>query len=740
MHNKKLEIACIIGIFLFAFSLRLYAFTYLPKRAITDDAHEYNYIAQNIFKALNDETLENREAFLYRGEKRGWLYPFFIALIYKIFGPHAHYVLLAQALIDSLTCILIYAIGKEIFNRKVGAVAAFFSAFYPAFVYYSTILYQETTTIFLLTLFVFLLCRAISRKKPLLYFIPGMLVIIVSFYRSGFILFPVFIIPSLFFILWFFYKKDSFPPFLYFCTGVLCMVIIYGMFSYRISGSFIINRPSIAWSIYETTHREGWPSDTFAPTLTEELKAVAHEYNYTIVPDGHQLGLPPKVYLMATMRHALNNPLGYFSQIITRCKRMWAYVETYPERWHSQSVLVQLIIHRALIILALVGIPLSVTVLHHSWLFLSIIVYVTSAFIPTIGLPRYAVPAMPFVIIMAAYALLSFGDMLKCYRKRLISSRYFPLLLATITFAGLQYYLTVSALLSLFPQWPPGLCHATTIILANLFFIIIACWGYQLFSFRFKNRRLSLYAISFPLIIVILLYNNTALTSKNWHEWSCHLLSPHQKIKHTILVPDDLNRDEYISATLMIDMFGGGGDAYTFGVEVNGELIKKFQNGITARKGKFEKKFFGLYKSFFFDTYGLTPEDLRQWYEIKLPWHFLKNNSQLVIECSLGGTVDDNRNSVIVFGDYHTTNTSNLFEGPCFPRSDEDTSIFKILPYSGDNRFEKITLLNSKKTMSEYYNGLEWQANDLSSVRGIQSGSYRIRVELVRKDGRQVIL
>ena len=86
------------------------------------------------------------------------------------------------------------------------------------------------------------------------------------------------------------------------------MTILYGTFSYGISGSFTVNKPSIAWSIYETTYRDGWPSDTFAPTLTKELEEVAQEYNYTISPDSHQLGLSPKIYLIATIRYILNNP------------------------------------------------------------------------------------------------------------------------------------------------------------------------------------------------------------------------------------------------------------------------------------------------------------------------------------------------------------------------------------------------------------------------------------------------
>jgi hypothetical protein len=161
---------------------------------------------------------------------------------------------------------------------------------------------------------------------------------------------------------------------------------------------------------------------------------------------------------------------------------------------------------------------------------------------------------------------------------------------------------------------------------------------------------------------------------------------------------------------------------------------------VQSSEAKFDKKFFGLYKSYFFDTSQLTPEDLRQWYEIPLPPQLLHNRRQLVIECTLSGRGDRRINHVLIFGDYQTTGNSNLYSGPCIPRGDEDTSLVKIMPYSGDYRFETVTPLYSRETVSAYYNGMEWQETDLSSVRGIQSGSYRIRVELIRKDGTQVLL
>lgn len=739
MLKKKGEIVCILGIFLFALFLRMYAFTYLPRRAITDDSYEYNYIAHNLGKAIKGEQLEDRNKFLYLGAKRGWLYSLFLAGIYKFFGLRVLNVRLAQVIIDSLTCLVIYFIARDIFNKKVGVVAILLSSFYPGFIYYSTMLYQETTTTFLLALFIFFLNKAISQKKSFFYFISGIFTILITFYRSGFLLFPLVVIPALFFTLLLFYKNNSCRYFFCFLAGTLSMFIIYCAFSYKVSGRVTFNKPSSAWLFYETIHRDGWVSDTFSPTPTEELNEIAKEYSPSTSVGNQVAKLPPAIYIKAGIRYIQNNPLKYFSQLIKGVNRMWSYIETYPGKWHSKRVWVQLVFHRCLLILGLIGVFLSLTMWYYSWPFYLTFLYTTCVYIPIIAIPRYAVPSMPFIIILAAYAILFISDILKNEGRRLISWKFFLLWVITVIVQSIIYYLGVPHLLALFPHTSPKFLYYITILSMNLLFIIIACGTYYLLDMRVQRPSRSFYIVAFPLVIVMLLYNNETLSSKTWHEWETPLYAHHQKIKQTIQLTDGLNIDNYREAHVMIDMFGGGGQDYNFQVKVNGKEIKVYQSGIKAKENKFDNKFFGLYKSFFFDTYKLSPEDLRQWYEIELPLHFLENNSLLVIECSLSETVDHERNYVIVFGDYATSKEENLFEGPCFPRNDSDTSLTKIMPYSGDYRFEKITKLNSRETISEYYSGLKWQHKDLSGSSGMQSGSYRIRLEVIDKDGNQLI-
>jgi hypothetical protein len=526
-------------------------------------------------------------------------------------------------------------------------------------------------------------------------------------------------------------------------AGLVMVISVWLAFSYT-AGKQVILYKSSAWALYETLRNDGWVTDDYFPVVTKDLYEHLLAAGDIPPPQGTILGfdhdLPPSVYVTLSLRWIKDHPLQALSQMLKRVYRMWFYIETYPGRWHSGTVGQQLFLHRCLLVFTLMGIPLSLAVWNQVWVFYLIFFYVVSAFITTIGLPRYAITAMPFALLLASHALTFAGNAIRHEGRRLLCSGYGIPLSAAIIILAAAGYLNLATLLSLFPSATPAFCHTMTIILMNLLCIAAAVWAYLLFNLHWKGRIRSLSAAVFPLFVVALFYNNDALSSKTWHEWEIPLRDDQQKIRQTIVLPHDLSADRYAKAKIMIDMFGGGGNGYDFEVAVNGRVIKVYRGGIRAETGKFDQKFYGLYNSFFFDTYGLSPDDLRQWYEIELPLNLLLEKSELVIECSIRDIIPHGNSRVLIFGDYADDIGENFFEGPCFPRSDLDTSLIKIMPYSGDHRFEGITRLESLKTISEYFDGARWQHNDLSPKRGIQSGNYRIRVELTGSDGSQVIL
>lgn len=73
-----------------------------------------------------------------------FLYTYFLAAVYALVGPHPLAARLLQAiLVGMLHPLLIYLIGKRVFNSTIGLIAAGLSAVYAYFVYYAAVLMTE---------------------------------------------------------------------------------------------------------------------------------------------------------------------------------------------------------------------------------------------------------------------------------------------------------------------------------------------------------------------------------------------------------------------------------------------------------------------------------------------------------------------------------------------------------------------------------------------------------------------
>ncbi len=74
-----------------------------------------------------------------------YLYTYYLILVYKIFGPNPLAARLLQAIIVGiLQPLVVYQMGKHIFNQKVGIIAAAITAFYIYFIYYSATLMTKS--------------------------------------------------------------------------------------------------------------------------------------------------------------------------------------------------------------------------------------------------------------------------------------------------------------------------------------------------------------------------------------------------------------------------------------------------------------------------------------------------------------------------------------------------------------------------------------------------------------------
>jgi len=98
-------------------------------------------------------------------------YPFFIRIIYAIFGRNNYKaVYTIQAIISTFSVFLIYWITGKAFNIKAAFIASTISAFYPGFILYNCTYLTETLGVFFILLIFAIYFSSINSKiRPLLY-------------------------------------------------------------------------------------------------------------------------------------------------------------------------------------------------------------------------------------------------------------------------------------------------------------------------------------------------------------------------------------------------------------------------------------------------------------------------------------------------------------------------------------------------------------------------------------------
>lgn len=205
-------------IFLLSLALQL-IFIIIMKIPVGSDAGIYHNVAINLIKGgwFSIDGVYPAAGYVKPG------YALFLASVYKIFGPSVFAVKIIQSVLISLSCCMVYKIGTELFNQRIGCYSALITTIHPAFLIISSHLLSESLFIFLLSVAILYLIKAFKAKTLKLYVISGIFLGIATQVRFTTIFFPIFILGGLLFS----YKEKLYA--LKAGLVILLMVIITAM-------------------------------------------------------------------------------------------------------------------------------------------------------------------------------------------------------------------------------------------------------------------------------------------------------------------------------------------------------------------------------------------------------------------------------------------------------------------------------------------------------------------------------
>jgi len=128
---------------------------------IFSDAAGYHRLALNILDTGSFSDLGDL------GANRTPGYPLFVSIIYFIFGVKPWVVLFFQVLLNIVSLIMVYKLGKIMFSKKIAIIAAVLFAIDPHQILYTTTLLTETLFVTIFLVSIFFLIYGLNNKKIL---------------------------------------------------------------------------------------------------------------------------------------------------------------------------------------------------------------------------------------------------------------------------------------------------------------------------------------------------------------------------------------------------------------------------------------------------------------------------------------------------------------------------------------------------------------------------------------------
>ncbi len=726
MHKRE-----VIYIFILALALRLYFLSGVIEREpfLYGDAFNYDGSAigiiemfRNIWPHLGFIAGQAMKGTLGKGMNvlhplgihfsivvflQGPVYPFFISIVYAIFGHNIHILQYLQAFLSALSCIVLFILSETAFgDRRVSILASLLWALYLPSIYFAELMLTETLGVPILLISLILMTSITNRQRLRAFFLSGIAIAILMLTKHMFRFLWLFISIGLFLSLKDGRLKGVLKKISIFLCGVAILLVPWMSLATLATGR-IMSLPSNKdyWRelyVNNDIRYNGWPPDsTFGRTKE-------------ICPSPYR-----RLFFENLIEHPFKSSLLY----IEKMRRVWDRFINVRSRTFLIPDSIYIFIHRAFVYLGLFGLVLSLSSWRRHIPFFAVIFYVTCISSILVVEARYNFITMSIMLIFASSFIVNCIDGLKRMYGRVNFKREIIFVLASLAaFLAVRFFSSLPVLFAIFTHLSPKHAYMLKMVIdaASLSFIIPPV--YFVFRNSLSTKNLA-YMCAVPVIILLIFGTAGELGCRDRYEWRSPLKKGYMVSKIISLPDAAIDPSKVKEVNLLIDMLKPEGADLKVEINKDAYLYSKM-----AVRDRFVP---GIYKDIF-RLKSLNPEAIRKWHVLSMLGEHLKSKIIEIKLSLLDHSVLDESHPVI-FGNYVAAG-DKLYEGPSFARSAEETSFYR-LSYEGDYRLPWREILHNDGTKDALYIDGKADARDLSRCVGIQNGEYRIRLEVVQKDG-----
>ncbi len=194
------------------------------------------------------------------------LFPYLIAMIYKLFGQDILFVRFLNILLGTGTCFIIYLTGKKIADQAIGLLAFLIAALYGPFILYSIVPLKAALSTFLFAIVVYLLIVTLSRVTLGRIVCLGVVIGLLWMVRPQMMILIPFLPLA---ILWYQFKNGAALKIyaliiLGFTTGLFLSVSPFAIRNYRVAGELTLMNSQAGFNLYKSNYPDSPKPAAFA--------------------------------------------------------------------------------------------------------------------------------------------------------------------------------------------------------------------------------------------------------------------------------------------------------------------------------------------------------------------------------------------------------------------------------------------------------------------------------------------
>ncbi len=425
----------LMTVLLAAFVLRLgVALIIDSSTTVYKDVDIYSTMAENVARGNGFVVEPGGDAVLHRAP----LYPAFLAAVYTLVDKEqrAVAVLIAQAALDSLTAVLVWWIGYQLFNSAVGLGGALLFALYPLSAYYTLRLMPEPLFTFILVAYVASLVHAMRSENMYNFGLNGALGAIATLVKP----ITIGLVPFVA-VLLAIKKRRALRPVIPQLAVMLAVFVLlvapWSIRNYAVSGMFVPVATGGGAAMWVGNNRisDGRDDDEIrdeaqlaafikrrreiVDKLRREQAGGQYEPGTKLAADHFSPDEPidttlslnapvnidpglDRAYARAAIEEMMASPLDALNLLVRKFFRFWFDIYLPENRW-AQSVIY--LFQAGLLLLAGYGLFVGVRSKVSTLALIAPMVYLAGVYSLVVATLRYSIPLVPILMLLAVVAL-----------------------------------------------------------------------------------------------------------------------------------------------------------------------------------------------------------------------------------------------------------------------------------------------------------------------------------------------